>query len=199
MEKTSEELKNLKIIIGQEPYNEEDEVVCKTDCLKSYNSYSFYQHFNSVAFVTRKTKPFKRTFENVLNLIYYKEKNVRNKYGEIGTNNNWIHFIEDMYEKHKIVFINQDNLDAHCKVTNQIINDAKAILMCGNAARDKINKILKSHNSKTRIFHSIHPSPKIGVKNERAINDWIFIETEGTFKDTKDKEYKHSVKKEFMI
>ncbi len=123
----------------------------------------------------------------------------RNKYEEIATKNNWKHFVENMYTEHQIVFINQDDLDAHCEFTNQIINEAKTTLMCGDTARDKIKEIIKSENSKTKVFHSNHPSPRIDVNDERKINIWIFIKTKETFDSTKRLEYQHSVKKDFMI
>ncbi|MGO2548084.1 hypothetical protein [Mammaliicoccus vitulinus] len=130
MKEVNENLKNLKIIIGKDGYDEQN-IKCTKNELTSRNSCrQFYRHFETVAFVTREKVPFKRTFEHILNLLYYKKNiNVRKKYESI--TQDWISFVECMFNNESIVFINQDELDHHNKNHKYIIENAHAILMCG--------------------------------------------------------------------
>ncbi|KKK34703.1 hypothetical protein WN59_06640 [Salinicoccus sediminis] len=202
MEHTSEgipeELKNLKIIVGQEPYKEDDKVKCETKHLKGIDCEKFYQYFDTVAFVTGKLSPFKHTLENVLNLLYYnKNCKIRDEYIHIATNNNWLSFVNNMYKDYKMVFINQNELDLKCNTTNQIINYAESILMCGNQAEKTIKSITKATTSNAKLFLSVHPST-ITSSNTRYIDDWISIQTNGIL-SIHQNNYDHSVKLDFML
>lgn len=199
MKEVNENLKNLKIIIGKDGYGEQN-IKCTKNELTSRNSCrQFYRHFETVAFVTREKVPFKRTFEHILNLLYYKENiNVRKKYESI--TQDWISFVECMFNNESIVFINQDELDYHNKNHKYIIENAHAILMCGKCATEKILKNFNTDSNKVKLFHSIHPSPR-NDSTKRILEDWVFIKTGGTFKDStyKIKHYSHSNKSKFMI
>lgn len=188
------ELKNLNIIIGKEPYKN-PMFICKTTKLKNTACGTFYNNFDTVAFVVSSSKRFKHSFENIINLLYYKRDiNIRNKYIKITQNSNWIKFINDLYVEEKIVFINANELDS--KYKKAILNSANSILMCGVDAKNKVNRILDSSNQ-SKAFYAIHPSP-INNGDARYTDDWVFIKTKAGF-SSDGKKYLHSLKGNFMI
>lgn len=198
MKEIPEELKNLNIIIGKEPYKDKDKVKCETMHLAGTKCDIFYKNFCTVAFVTCRKKPFKHTFENILTLLYFKKsRNIRKKYIKITRNNNWKKFVNNMFEKEKIVFINANEIEEKNKTIIEILNYSNAILMCGEDAKDKIESII-NFNKKLNLFYSLHPSP-ITNSNPRYSDDWIFIKTKGSYTDKKKNIYSHSTKKFFMV
>lgn len=197
MENIPEELKNLNIIIGQEPYDDYN-IICKTDDLKKENCKKFYQDFTTVAFVLHNSKKFKHSFENIINLLYYNQNiNIRNKYNEITKDTNWIKFVDNLYTQNKIVLINANELEDTNIKTNHILNNANALLMCGYKSKQKVESILGSKH-KSKSFYAIHPSPRTNG-NIRYTENWICIKTKGNFLSTNNKCYKHSHKNPFMI
>lgn len=198
MKDIPEEFKNLNIIIGEKPYKDKDKVKCETRHLKGTKCYIFYKKFLTVAFVTCRKKPFKHTFENILTLLYFqKNRNVRKKYVKVTKNNNWKKFVNNMFEKEKIVFINANEIDEKDKTIIEIFNNSNAILMCGEDARNKVQSII-NFNKKLNLFYSLHPSPRTH-SNPRYSDDWIFIKTKGSYTDTKKNTYSHSTKNFFMV
>lgn len=105
-----------------------------------------------------------------------------------------------MFNNESIVFINQDELDYHNKNHKYIIENAHAILMCGEDAAKNILESFNTDSNKVKLFHSIHPSPR-NDDTKRLRDDWIFIKTGGTFKGStyEIKHYSHFNKSKFMI
>ncbi|RXS01987.1 hypothetical protein EUA49_10590 [Staphylococcus saprophyticus] len=179
----------LNIIIGLDSYNDEKDVFLTNEINSNSNSYCFYKNFNTVAFVIKSKTPFKHSFENILNLIYFKQKtNIRKKYMDILQDPQA--FIEEMYQKN-IVFVNQDEITNRNK---KLLLHCNSILMCGNSARERVNNIINQSNTKNnKTFHAIHPST-FNIDDIRYIDDWVDIKTRNNYET-----YQHKVKKHFMI
>lgn len=188
---------NLNIIVGQDSYNDEKDIFSIDDLDSNSKSYCFYEKFNTVAFMIKNQTPYKHTFENILNLIYFnKNRSLRKLYTEILQDKQ--KFIDEMYERN-IVFINQDKI---CDENQHLLLNCNSILVCGSKAEKNISsRINQSTEYKPKIFYAIHPSQK-NVSEIRYIDDWVNIKTTGKvdIKTTgKFKSYHHGVKKNFMI
>ncbi|MFE8114262.1 MULTISPECIES: hypothetical protein [Mammaliicoccus] len=179
----------LNIIVGQDSYNDKKDVFSTNEIDSDSKSYCFYEKFNTVAFMIKNQTPYKHTFENILNLIYFnKNRSLRKRYTEILRDKQ--KFIDDMYENN-IVFINQNEISDE---NQHLLLNCNSIITCGVKANKKIKDIFKqSTEYKPKIFYAIHPSP-YNISKIRYIDDWIDIKTTGKFKS-----YHHGVKKNFMI
>ncbi|WP_239749733.1 hypothetical protein [Mammaliicoccus sp. O-M53] len=183
------DFKNLNIIVGKESYNDKKDIFSTDEIDSNSKSYCFYEKFNTVAFMIKNQTPYKHTFENILNLIYFnKNRSLRKRYTEILRDKQ--KFIDEMYENN-IVFINQDEIS---NVNQHLLLNCNSILICGVEAEENISKIINQRTGyKPKIFYAIHPSPK-NVSEIRYIDDWVDIKTTGKYES-----YHHEVKKNFMI
>lgn len=185
------DFKNLNIIVGQDSYNDKKDIFSTDEIDSNSKSYCFYKKFkfNTVAFMVKNQTPYKHTFENILNLIYFnKNISLRKRYTEILRDKQ--KFIDEMYENN-IVFINQDEIS---NVNQHLLLNCNSILICGVKANIKINEIFNQITGyKPKIFYAIHPSLK-NVSEIRYIDDWVDIKTTGKYES-----YHHEVKKNFMI
>lgn len=181
----------LNIIVGQNSYKNDADVFSTNEIDSGSNSFCFYKKFkfNTVAFMIKNQTPYKHTFENILNLIYFnKNRSLRKRYTEILRDKQ--KFIDEMYENN-IVFINQDEIS---NVNQHLLLNCNSILICGAEANKRIKNIFKQRTGyKPKIFYAIHPSPK-NVSKIRYIDDWVDIKTTGKYES-----YHHEIKKNFMI
>ncbi|WP_239738198.1 hypothetical protein [Mammaliicoccus sp. H-M32] len=187
--KNKNDFKNLNIIVGLDSYNDKKDIFSIADLDSNSKSYCFYEKFNTVAFMIKNQTPYKHTFENILNLIYFnKNRSLRKRYTEILRDKQ--KFIDEMYENN-IVFINQDEIS---NVNQHLLLNCNSILICGAEANKRIKDIFKQRTGyKPKIFYAIHPSPK-NVSKIRYIDDWVDIKTTGKYES-----YHHEIKKNFMI